>query len=69
MAALLLSVLGVFVGFERALIRERQLEGIALAEAPRRLHRPQTSPHPPAGLVLPRHMVAQGTLGCDKRNR
>jgi hypothetical protein len=29
MAALLLSVLGVFVGFERALIRERQLERVA----------------------------------------
>jgi hypothetical protein len=33
MATLLLSVLGVFAGFERALIRERQLEGIALAKA------------------------------------
>jgi len=30
---LLLSVLGAFAEFERALIRERQLEGIALAKA------------------------------------
>ena len=33
MATLLLSVLGVFAEFERALIRERQQEGIALAKA------------------------------------
>ncbi len=33
MAILLLSVLGAFAEFERALIRERQLEGIALAKA------------------------------------
>ena len=33
MATLLLSVLGAFAEFERALIRERQLEGIALAKA------------------------------------
>lgn len=33
MATLLLSVLGAFAGFERALIRERQAEGIALAKA------------------------------------
>jgi DNA invertase Pin-like site-specific DNA recombinase len=33
MAALLLSVLGAFAEFERALIRERQAEGIALAKA------------------------------------
>src|SRR6266516_5508687 len=33
MANLLLSVLGAFAEFERALIRERQLEGIALAKA------------------------------------
>ena len=32
-ATLLLSVLGAFAEFERALIRERQLEGIALAKA------------------------------------
>ncbi len=30
---MLLSVLGAFAEFERALIRERQLEGIALAKA------------------------------------
>jgi DNA invertase Pin-like site-specific DNA recombinase len=35
MATLLLSVLGAFAEFERALIRERQLEGIALAKARR----------------------------------
>jgi DNA invertase Pin-like site-specific DNA recombinase len=33
MVTLLLSVLGAFAEFERALIRERQLEGIALAKA------------------------------------
>ena len=33
MATLLLSVLGAFAEFERALIRERQLEGIALARS------------------------------------
>jgi DNA invertase Pin-like site-specific DNA recombinase len=33
MAELLLSVLGAFAEFERALIRERQQEGIALAKA------------------------------------
>jgi DNA invertase Pin-like site-specific DNA recombinase len=33
MATLLLSVMGAFAEFERALIRERQLEGIALARA------------------------------------
>jgi DNA invertase Pin-like site-specific DNA recombinase len=33
MATLLLSVLGAFAEFERALIRERQLEGIVLAKA------------------------------------
>ena len=32
MAHLLLSVMGAFAEFERALIRERQLEGIALAK-------------------------------------
>jgi DNA invertase Pin-like site-specific DNA recombinase len=33
MATLLLSVMGAFAEFERALIRERQREGIALAKA------------------------------------
>jgi len=33
MATLLLSVMGAFAEFERSLIRERQLEGIALAKA------------------------------------
>ena len=32
MSTLLLSVMGAFAEFERALIRERQLEGIALAK-------------------------------------
>ena len=32
MANLLLSVMGAFAEFERSLIRERQLEGIALAK-------------------------------------
>ena len=33
MATLMLSVMGAFAEFERALIRERQREGIALAKA------------------------------------
>jgi len=33
MAQLLLSVMGAFAEFERALIRERQREGVALAKA------------------------------------
>jgi DNA invertase Pin-like site-specific DNA recombinase len=33
MANLLLSVMGAFAEFERALIRERQREGVALAKA------------------------------------
>jgi DNA invertase Pin-like site-specific DNA recombinase len=33
MSTLLLSVMGTFAEFERALIRERQREGIALAKA------------------------------------
>ncbi|HEY1016532.1 MAG TPA: recombinase family protein, partial [Herpetosiphonaceae bacterium] len=33
MATLLLSVMGAFAEFERALIRERQREGVALAKA------------------------------------
>ncbi len=33
MATLLLSVMGAFAEFERALIKERQLEGIAIAKA------------------------------------
>lgn len=33
MATLLLSTLGAFAEFERALLKERQLEGIALAKA------------------------------------
>ena len=32
MANLLLSIMGAFAEFERALIRERQLEGIAIAK-------------------------------------
>jgi DNA invertase Pin-like site-specific DNA recombinase len=32
MSTLLLSVMGAFAEFERSLIRERQLEGIALAK-------------------------------------
>ena len=33
MATLLLSVMGAFAAFERALIRERQREGVAVAKA------------------------------------
>ena len=42
MANLMLSVMGAFAEFERALIRERQREGIALAKQ-RRVPRPQES--------------------------
>jgi DNA invertase Pin-like site-specific DNA recombinase len=35
MARLMLSVMGAFAEFERALIKERQREGIALAKQPR----------------------------------
>lgn len=45
MAALLLSVLGAFAEFERALIRECPQEGIALAKATWRLPGPQAIPH------------------------
>ena len=33
-ADLMLSILGIFAEFERAIIRERQAEGIALAKRP-----------------------------------
>jgi DNA invertase Pin-like site-specific DNA recombinase len=38
MANLLLSVMGAFAEFERALIRERQREGIALAPSFSKVH-------------------------------
>ena len=41
MANFLLSVMGAFAEFERALIRERQREGIVLAKVTRRLPWPQ----------------------------
>jgi DNA invertase Pin-like site-specific DNA recombinase len=41
MANLVLSVMGTFAEFERALIRERQCEGIALEQAARRIPWPQ----------------------------
>ncbi len=44
MANLMLSVMGAFAEFERALIRERQREGIALAKAAWRVPGPQESP-------------------------
>ena len=44
MATLLLSVMGAFAEFERALIRERQREGIALAKTARRLPRAANGP-------------------------
>ena len=40
MATLLLSVMGAFAQFERALIRERQAEGIAARQGPWRLQGP-----------------------------
>jgi DNA invertase Pin-like site-specific DNA recombinase len=46
MATLLLSVMGAFAEFERALIRERQREGIALAKAPGAYRGPPPSTEP-----------------------
>ena len=43
MAHLMLSVMGAFAEFERALLKERQHEGIALAEKRGGLSRTQTN--------------------------
>jgi hypothetical protein len=51
---LLLSVMGAFAEFERALVRERQRQGIALAKQ-RRLPRPQKVPGRRPGRPVPPH--------------
>jgi hypothetical protein len=45
MANLMLSMMGAFAEFERFLIRERQWEGIALAQQTRCLQRAEEDPH------------------------
>jgi DNA invertase Pin-like site-specific DNA recombinase len=45
MATLLLSVLGAFVEFERALIRETSAGGHRAGQGPRRLHGQETIPY------------------------
>lgn len=50
MATLLLSVMGAFAEFERALIRERQAEGIASSQATRRLPGTEAGSHPRTSL-------------------
>lgn len=59
MADLLLSVLGAFAQFERALIRERQQEGIALAKA-RGAYRGRTRSLTPGQVEALRVRVAAG---------
>ena len=57
MAQLLLSVMGAFAEFERALIRERQREGIALAKA-RGVYRGRTRALSPAQIAEVRTRAA-----------
>ncbi|WP_442941935.1 recombinase family protein [Nonomuraea sp. NBC_00507] len=54
MATLLLSVMGAFAEFERALILERQREGIAAAKQRGAVHRPQTRAHRRTGAAAAR---------------
>ena len=49
MATLLLSVMGAFAEFERALILRTPARGHRRGQAARRLHRPQARPHRRAG--------------------
>jgi DNA invertase Pin-like site-specific DNA recombinase len=49
MAMLLLSVMGAFGEFERALILEHRREGHCRGQTTRRLHRLQTRAHPRTG--------------------
>ena len=72
MAALLLSVLGAFAKFERALIRERQLEGIALAKARGAYtgRKPSLTPGPGRGAAGPcRGRGGQGGPGPRVRHQ
>ena len=59
MANLLLSVMGAFAEFERALIRERQREGIALAKA-RGAYRGRKKVLSPAQVAGLRERLRQG---------
>ena len=59
MAQLLLSVMGAFAEFERALIHERQREGIALAKA-RGTYRGRKPTLSPAQTMILRERVAAG---------
>jgi len=59
MATLMLSVMGAFAEFERALIRERQREGIALAKQ-RGAYRGRKKSLPPERIAELRRRVAAG---------
>ena len=59
LATLLLSVMGVFAEFERALIRERQREGIALAKQ-RGAYRGRKKALSPEQAAQLRHRVKAG---------
>jgi DNA invertase Pin-like site-specific DNA recombinase len=59
MATLMLSVMGAFAEFERALIRERQREGIALARQ-RGAYRGRKKALSPAGVAELRRRIAAG---------
>lgn len=48
-ADLILGILGSFAEFERAIIGERQAEGIALAKKSRKVQGPQACTEPAAG--------------------
>jgi DNA invertase Pin-like site-specific DNA recombinase len=59
MANLMLSVMGAFAEFERALIRERQREGIALARQ-RGAYRGRKKALSPAGVAELRRRIEAG---------
>lgn len=58
MAKLRLSVLGAFAEFERSLMRERQMEGIALAKPARRLQRTEKT-------LMPERAAELAQRACD----
>ena len=70
MAHLMLSVMGAFAEFERALLKERQKEGIALARK-RGAYKGRRPALSTEQIVLLRHRVKQGerktTLAKEKR--
>lgn len=59
MAILMLSVMGAFAEFERALIRERQLEGIALAKQ-RGVYRGRKKSLSDTDVLTLRHRIQKG---------